>query len=58
MIRNSIFRANFSNVIFKNVDLTETYFNHTKFENVKFINCILNDENFMEDEGLDKIEIL
>ena len=58
MIRNSIFRANFSNVIFKNVDLTETYFNHTKFENVTFINCILNDENFMEAEGLDKIEIL
>lgn len=58
MIRNSIFRANFSNVIFKNVDLTETYFNHTKFENVKFIKCTLDDKCFKEAEGLDRIEIL
>ena len=57
MIRNSIFRANFSNVIFKNVDLTETYFNHTKFENVKFINCILNDElDLVIKKSIDKLK--
>ena len=41
-----IARASFSDVVFKKVDLTNTSFKHSKFTNVKFIECILSETVF------------
>lgn len=53
-----IARANFSNIVFKNADLTDANFNYSKFSNVKFINCILDGTKFENTVGLDKVEFL
>lgn len=48
----------FSNVIFKNVDLTDTRFSRSKFDNVKFIECVLNKTTFEDVFGIESVEFI
>lgn len=57
---NNCFMADtlFSNVIFSNVDLTDSRFKRSKFDNVKFIKCILDKPTFEDVCGIESVEFI